>query len=699
MGSAAPGISMGSRKVPLPAGRTVVALAALCLFYLGVRQMSAAVDAAGARANLADAHAQIQDLHARYVAQVRQDVADCPCRTGSGNKSPRGNAWLESGEGDDWLSSVGGQSGAARRRVGTAAQLKTLDGLLLRDAETQHYLSQAQRAAQHAAERCANVTAGARLDTERLRDELQAGKQQTGAGLVVRFDGAVTVAASLLLIGTLDANRQLKEELEAAEKVGDMAMQRNARLQQDRARLERELAEARHDSRGGVRQRAGPQEGESEEAGDVTAAAGEASVRLLHAEIDLLKAQLAASGGTAEELHTVSLRDASMEAANGDTAGGGDKDCPPCQCDCTDIVRKLEEGNGATGGGEPAVAAATRRCRAVLMPAPSLPCCGGGTCRASAEDMEVYGAYTPGALCPDDWLFVQTLVFDRGCGSLPRRRCFAPVPERVADPLPQPLAFFSPVKSESNSSGAACLGGPQAALRNGNVRWNHHRCKSYDCLRRRAGGDCRNCFDLGKEAKRWEMSYYGTFVMREIVAMMNGTLRIGLDAGGGTGTFAAKMARPAPLPAHCQSLAVMYNVTIVTTAMNIETGEGEYGGIPFMETIAQRGLIPLHLPHSARLPFFDNTLDLVHSTNSIIRPSFDDFDELLYEWNRVLRPGGIIWMELFTATVVQMKEYIIRIENKKYRQLLWNLQDKPFKAGREPQQYLNFVIQKPLSRQ
>eukprot|EP00850_Spirogloea_muscicola_P010826 SM000065S20175 [mRNA] locus=s65:155004:157946:- [translate_table: standard] len=656
MGSAAPGISMGSRKVPLPAGRTVVALAALCLFYFGVRQMSAAVDAAGARANLADAHAQIQDLHARYVAQVRQDVADCPCRTGSGDKSLRGNAWLESGEGDDWLSSADGQSGAARQRGGTAAHLKTMDGLLRRDAETQHYLSQAQRAAQHAAERCANVTAGARLDAERLRDELQAGKQQTGAGLVCCDSGrqpSTDRNCSCLRCTALDANRQLKEELEAAEKVGDMAMQRNARLQQDRARLERELAEARHDSRGGVRQRAGPLEGDSKEAGDVTAAAGEASVRLLHAEIDLLKTQLAASGGTAEELHTVRLRDTSMEAANADTAGGGDKDCPPCQCDCTDVVRKLEEGNGATGGG--------------------------GTCRASAEDMEVYGAYTPGALCPDDWLFVQTLVFDRGCGSLPRRRCFAPVPERVADPLPQPLAFFSP-----------------AALRNGNVRWNHHRCKSYDCLRRRAGGDCRNCFDLGKEVKRWEMSYYGTFVMREIVAMMNGTLRIGLDAGGGTGTFAAKMARPVPLPAHCQSLAVMYNVTVVTTAMNIETGEGEYGGIPFMETIAQRGLIPLHLPHSARLPFFDNTLDLVHSTNSIIRPSFDDFDELLYEWNRVLRPGGIIWVELFTATVVQMKEYIIKIEDKKYRQLLWNVQDKPFKAGREPQQYLNFVIQKPF---
>ena len=60
-------------------------------------------------------------------------------------------------------------------------------------------------------------------------------------------------------------------------------------------------------------------------------------------------------------------------------------------------------------------------------------------------------------------------------------------------------------------------------------------------------------------------------------------VRLGLDAGGGSGSFAARMA--------------LYNVTVVTTAMNIETVAGRRQGLPYMETIAARGLIPLWLPH------------------------------------------------------------------------------------------------------
>lgn len=62
--------------------------------------------------------------------------------------------------------------------------------------------------------------------------------------------------------------------------------------------------------------------------------------------------------------------------------------------------------------------------------------------------------------------------------------------------------------------------------------------------------------------------------------------RVGLDAGGGTGSFAAHMAR--------------YNVTVMTTAMNIETVVGRMKGLPYMETIALRGLVPLWVPHKVQ---------------------------------------------------------------------------------------------------
>jgi len=38
-------------------------------------------------------------------------------------------------------------------------------------------------------------------------------------------------------------------------------------------------------------------------------------------------------------------------------------------------------------------------------------------------------------------------------------------------------------------------------------------------------------------------------------------------------------------------------VTVMTTAFNVETVPGRRAGLPYMETIALRGLIPLHVPH------------------------------------------------------------------------------------------------------
>ncbi|KAG8368957.1 hypothetical protein BUALT_Bualt15G0100300 [Buddleja alternifolia] len=65
-----------------------------------------------------------------------------------------------------------------------------------------------------------------------------------------------------------------------------------------------------------------------------------------------------------------------------------------------------------------------------------------------------------------------------------------------------------------------------------------------------------------------------------------GTIRIGLDIGGGSGTFAARMKEK--------------NITIVTTSMNFDG--------PFNSFIASRGLIPMHGVEARRAflarPFF-----------------------------------------------------------------------------------------------
>ena len=59
---------------------------------------------------------------------------------------------------------------------------------------------------------------------------------------------------------------------------------------------------------------------------------------------------------------------------------------------------------------------------------------------------------------------------------------------------------------------------------------------------------------------------------------------IGLDIAGGTGSFAAHMAAR--------------NVTVLTTGMDINEGMGvRKKGLPYLEAIAMRGLVPLWLPY------------------------------------------------------------------------------------------------------
>ncbi|GJP45927.1 hypothetical protein CLOM_g5262 [Closterium sp. NIES-68] len=292
------------------------------------------------------------------------------------------------------------------------------------------------------------------------------------------------------------------------------------------------------------------------------------------------------------------------------------------------------------------------------------------SCTATDEELLKYLSYSPKKPCPDDWYLVQHLIFVRNCFCLPRRRCFAAAPPDYQEPsIPFPQSVFDP-----------------RALLDANVRWDLHRCKSYTCINSRLLGDCRDCFNLTLEAKRWKNNYRGAVTMEEVMGLKpQGSVRIGLDAGGGTGSFAAAMA--------------LYNVTILTTAMNTETVQEVEMGLPYMETIAQRGLVPLHVPHKARQPFFDNTLDLIHTVNSIKYFSIPEFEELLFEWDRILRPGGIWWFELFYAPVWEMPLYIGVIEQFGYGKKYWNLTPKTDTAEREGEHvYLNCVLEKPSQR-
>lgn len=131
-----------------------------------------------------------------------------------------------------------------------------------------------------------------------------------------------------------------------------------------------------------------------------------------------------------------------------------------------------------------------------------------------------------------------------------------------------------------------------------------------------------------------------------------GTIRIGLDLGGGGGTFAARMKER--------------NVAIITSSMNFDG--------PFNSFIASRGLIPIHISISHRLPFLDNTLDIVHSMHVLSNWIPDTVLEFtVFDIYRVLRPGGLFWLDHFFCVGDQLNNtYVPMFGRIGFNKLRWN---------------------------
>ncbi|XP_077230772.1 putative methyltransferase At1g29790 [Tasmannia lanceolata] len=288
----------------------------------------------------------------------------------------------------------------------------------------------------------------------------------------------------------------------------------------------------------------------------------------------------------------------------------------------------------------------------------------GHSCTLFPSDLHRYMSYAVGGSCPDDELLTQKLLL-KGCEPLPRRRCKNTVPPNYVEPYPLPSALWS---TPSDSS----------------VVWTAYSCKNYSCLinrkHQKAFDDCKDCFDLhGREKSRW-IGPGGSldFSIDQVLAVKKpGTIRIGLDIGGGSGTFAVRMKER--------------NITIVTTSMN-------FNG-PFNSFIASRGVVPLYVSVSQRLPFFDNTLDIVHSMHVLsnwIPSTMLQF--ILFDVYRVLRPGGLFWVDRFFCVEGQLEVYVPLIESVGFEKVKWVVGRKLDRGPELKEMYISALLEKPLKR-
>ncbi|KAL8523082.1 hypothetical protein ACS0TY_013157 [Phlomoides rotata] len=180
-------------------------------------------------------------------------------------------------------------------------------------------------------------------------------------------------------------------------------------------------------------------------------------------------------------------------------------------------------------------------------------------------------------------------------------------------------------------------------------------CKNLACLNsKKLNWDCGGCFDIvrGFETQRYVKALSkNDFLIDDVLFMGSGGIRIGFDIGGGSGTFAARMAER--------------NVTVITATLNLDA--------PFNEFIAARGLFSLYFSLDYRFPFYDNVFDLVHASNGLDvggRPEKLEF--LMFDIDRVLRSGGLFWLDNFYCSTDDKKKTLTRlIERLGYKKLKW----------------------------
>lgn len=279
----------------------------------------------------------------------------------------------------------------------------------------------------------------------------------------------------------------------------------------------------------------------------------------------------------------------------------------------------------------------------------------GHGCVSMKEQLQTYMDYDIGSFCKDDWNVAQNLMI-KGCDPLPRRRCLTRASKLYQKPYPINESLWRIPDGR-------------------NVRWSNYLCRNFECLSsknpKRGYSKCTGCFEMEKEKLKWvtNTSLPTDFLIKDALGVKPGEIRIGLDFGIGTGTFAARMRE--------------HNVTIVTTALNL--------GAPFNEMIALRGLIPLYVTLNQRLPFFDNTMDLIHTTGFMdgwIDLQLMDF--ILFDWDRILRPGGLLWIDRFFCNRKDLDDYMYMFLQFRYKKHKWAISPKS-----KDEVFLSALLEKP----
>ncbi|MBA0723623.1 hypothetical protein Golax_004190, partial [Gossypium laxum] len=125
----------------------------------------------------------------------------------------------------------------------------------------------------------------------------------------------------------------------------------------------------------------------------------------------------------------------------------------------------------------------------------------------------------------------------------------------------------------------------------------------------------------------------------------------------------------------------------------------DIGGGRLGVALSQQGRESGTSPSSLRLPFFENTLDIVHSMHILSNWIPDAMLEFaLYDIYRVLRPGGLFWLDHFFCQGPQLNQtYAPMFDRIGFTKLRWNVGKKVDRGVDKNEWYLSALLEKPMT--
>ena len=142
--------------------------------------------------------------------------------------------------------------------------------------------------------------------------------------------------------------------------------------------------------------------------------------------------------------------------------------------------------------------------------------------------------------------------------------------------------------------------------------------------------DCLKCWNYDAQKDLWAKYVNNIETVTGIKFLNNANIRTVLEFGCGSGGFLAEM--------------FARGVMGICSAKDISKDGGATSQLPYLRTVAARGLLAMHISITDHQPFLSNTFNFIHCSwvLAYVDQSPEVYTSILIEWDRLLTPGGLV---------------------------------------------------------